>query len=60
MNKIYLGNATSWVVCVAPLFYYSAVLSVLRLCVFGKAMIFLLIKLFTCCNKITKRGNIIS
>ena len=50
MLKFHLGYTMGFATCVAPLFYYSICLSVLRLCLLFKALYFALRKIFTCCS----------
>lgn len=59
MIKFHLGNSMAYATCVAPLFYYSICLSVLRLCLLLKSLTFLIKKVFTCFSKTKARGNLI-
>lgn len=56
MMKFNLKSDMAFATCVAPLFYYTICLSVLRVCLFFKAMFFLFKKLFTCFKETKARG----
>lgn len=54
MNAL-LHKDIKWSTVIAPPFYFVICLGLLRLCLFSKAIFFLLRELFTCCGDSTSR-----
>ena len=58
MNKLLLNKSLSFTACIAPVFYFTVALAVLRLCLLVKALYYIFANIFKCCSGSSLKGKL--
>ena len=60
MTRLCLNKSLSLSACLAPVFYFTIALAVLRLCLLVKALFYVFTNIFKCCSGSSLKGKVLT